>query len=538
MRLVTGPAGSGKTSLVLEGLREAAGRSNTAVRLLVPTATMALHLQNRLARDGLVFRPGLIQTLSRFVDDWVEAVPQVPETVLRLMVEAAAARVNRAEFAQVADLPGFIDSLARAIGDFSSAGCDSARLEHSLPETPLGPAFLAIYREVERELKRRGMAMRATRLQLAARRIEAEGAGGLKTIWLDGFYALPDPELAVVGALANRAEVTVTLPASPATEPTRDRLLAIGFSETCLARRRPAPATVLVTAASREREADEIARRILEQSRAGRPFREIGIVVRSPETYAPLLRATLERFGIAARFYFDGRLDANPAIRCLAGAVDGMLEGWDHEAILAVLRLAPRTSSLLATDRFDFRVREQVPNRGLHRLRELLRLESNQPLSSAAERIAGMLDRLALLEEWRPLVLDSSEWVLRFRTLRDLFSPARPAEPADHELALAWRSQVEALDLFDQSLDEAALAAEPNGPVALPVWWRAVKSVLRLTPLRTVDRRRNVVHVFDAHEARQWELPVVFVCGLVEKQFPRFHRQDPFFPDAARAAQG
>jgi len=29
-------------------------------------------------------------------------------------------------------------------------------------------------------------------------------------------------------------------------------------------------------------------------------------------------------------------------------------------------------------------------------------------------------------------------------------------------------------------------------------------------------------------------LPVVFICGMVEKQFPRFHQQDPFFHDAAR----
>src|SRR5581483_1068643 len=35
--------------------------------------------------------------------------------------------------------------------------------------------------------------------------------------------------------------------------------------------------------------------------------------------------------------------------------------------------------------------------------------------------------------------------------------------------------------------------------------------------------------------ARQWVLPVAFVCGMVEKQFPQFHPQDPFFPDAARA---
>ena len=43
-----------------------------------------------------------------------------------------------------------------------------------------------------------------------------------------------------------------------------------------------------------------------------------------------------------------------------------------------------------------------------------------------------------------------------------------------------------------------------------------------------------MVHVMSAHEARQWVLPVVFVCGMVEKQFPQVHQQDPFFADPAR----
>ena len=83
-------------------------------------------------------------------------------------------------------------------------------------------------------------------------------------------------------------------------------------------------------------------------------------------------------------------------------------------------------------------------------------------------------------------------------------------------------------------MDEAAEALGER-PVDLNEFWRAAKSVLRLTPLRVEDGRRNVVHVLGAHEARQWRLPVVFVCGLVEKQFPKFHTQDPFFPEAARA---
>jgi ATP-dependent helicase/DNAse subunit B len=39
--------------------------------------------------------------------------------------------------------------------------------------------------------------------------------------------------------------------------------------------------------------------------------------------------------------------------------------------------------------------------------------------------------------------------------------------------------------------------------------------------------------MLSAHEARQWVLPVVFVCGLVERLFPKVHRQDLFFPDGA-----
>jgi thymidine kinase len=76
MLLLTGPAGSGKTSRILERFREAARRRDSGVRLLTPTATMAQYLQNRLAREGYVFRPALIQTLSRFVDSYTADLPQ------------------------------------------------------------------------------------------------------------------------------------------------------------------------------------------------------------------------------------------------------------------------------------------------------------------------------------------------------------------------------------------------------------------------------------------------------------------------------
>ncbi len=529
MRLIVGPAGSGKTTLVLNQLREAVRAANHAVRLLVPTATMAQHLQNQVAREGLLLRPQLIQTLSAFVREWCGEAREAPQAVVYLVVEDAVRRAGMPEFSPVADTPGFCASLARTIEELASAGCRAARLRGALPDAPLAAAFLAIYQEVERQLENRGMALRGWRLERAAERIAAEGAGGIAAIWLDGFHALPDPELGVIAALGRHTDLTLTASESDLSEAMRARLAEMGFRAERVARSRPAPATALMKAANIERECEEIARHILEQAAAGRPFREMAIVVRNDDIYVPVLRTTLERFAVPARFYFDERLERHPVARYLAGAVDAMLGGWDHAATLPVLRLAPRFADSDAMDRFDFAVRDQLPSSGLAALKELAR-------ESFAERLEPLLDRLGALEEWRALSLAPKDWVERLAQLRLLFRPD-VALPASHELALQWRSQAEALDLFDDAVAEAALAApEPAREIPLEPFWRMVKSVLRLQVLRLDDQRRNVVHVLSAPEARQWVLPVVFVCGLVEKQFPRFHPQDPFFPDAARCA--
>jgi ATP-dependent helicase/DNAse subunit B len=528
-QLITGPAGCGKTAYVLDRLRLALKTGNRAVRLLVPTATLARHLQNRIAREGFVLRRGLIQTLSGFVEDFAAEAALASDAVLYLIVEEAVRRVNREEFARVAHMPGFCASLARTIEEFASAGCDSARLEKAGVEAPLATAFVAVYREVDRELARRGLVLRAARLERAARRIAAEGLGGIETVWLDGFHALPDPELELIAALTRHAEVALTLPETGLAGGLRERLSSLGFHEQRLARVRSSPALALVAAPGIEREAEEISRMILEQAAAGRPFHEMGIVVRTAETYVPVLRSALERFGIPACFYFDERLDEHAAVRFLTVAVDSMLGGWDHAKTLEVLRGAPRFAVSNGMDRFDFAVREQLPNAGLGGLKKLA--EEN-----GSDKLLPLMDHLASLEEWRSFVLAPKDWAARLSTLRNLFRPnvAQVAEPHTREMALEWRRQAAALGQFAKTLEEAAAALDPAVEIPLEPFWKAVNSALRLTPLRMDDGRRNVVHVLSAPEARQWVLPIVFVCGMVEKQFPRPHRQDAFFPDAAR----
>ncbi|HXI42001.1 MAG TPA: PD-(D/E)XK nuclease family protein [Bryobacteraceae bacterium] len=529
MQLFTGPAGSGKTFTVLEGLRAALRRKDASVRVLVPTVTMAQHLRDEIARGGIVFSPSVLQTLARFIEPWVKDLPQVSAPVFELLVEKCVLRANRLEFAKVAHLSGFHARLAAVIEECDTAGCDARALREGLPAAGLTRALAEVFDEVSRALNGRKLGLRATRLALAAARILESGAGPAKTIWLDGFFSFTDPELALIEALSKHADVTVTLPSDEIAAATRARLLAMGFEEKTLAHDRIPPTRELFVAPSIEREADEIARRILEEAAAGRSFREIGIIARSPEIYVPLMRATLERFGIPARFYFDSILMDQAAVRFLAGSVDAMLGGWEHAQTLDVMKLAPGAGISAPMDRFEFLVRERLPGVGLDALAEVAR-----QIESADKRLARLLERLGELYAWRSLALKPTEWCAQFCKLRAIYHPARPGDGVSHETALAWRSQAQAVDAFEGVVAEAASSFDLETKLALGDFWPAVKTALRLTPLRVADQRRDVVHVLSAYEVRQWELPVVFVCGLVEGQFPRYRPPDPFLPEPAR----
>jgi ATP-dependent helicase/DNAse subunit B len=532
MLLLTGSPGSGKSHLIVESVRAELRRGASDFRLLVPTATMAEHLKNQLAREDLPLRPGVVTTLARFVAPWVREYPEIPPASLELLVDRVLATKAPEQFARVARLPGFRRSLSELIEEFSSAGCDCWRLaqllEAGLPEAPLAGAFLAVYQNVEQETIRRGWAPRAIRLRGAAEEIRAFGLGPIHRIFLDGFFTLGAPELHLIDALCSQAAVTVALPSWEGSTEAREALRAMGFAERILkgpARR--APHRTLVTATNIDQEAEEIARRILEQAGKGRQFREMGIVLRSRTPYVPVLRTVLERFGIPARFYFSEPLANHATVRYLSGAVEAMLGGWDHADTLELLKMAPSGfATTPACDRFEFTVLSQLPGNGLKQLREL----SDDP------KLLALLDRLSALAPWAGMRQTPAQWAAACHALRGLVRTPAIEDGVSHDRAALWRSQAAALEAFGEAIEEAAGALVSDQPVPFSDFWRAVTLVAAGTPLRVADGRRNVVHVMDVYEARQWELPVVFVCGLLEKQFPLYPSPDPVFPEAARRA--
>jgi ATP-dependent helicase/DNAse subunit B len=483
--LITGPPASGKSRIAQERFLAASDSI-----LLTPTATMAEHVRNELARHGFPVRPNRILTLAGFLEQRVGR-PASP-AMLDLAIQEALDELRPARFLDVARYPGFRHSLANLIEEASAN---------------VVPRDLAlVFQYVERSLARRGTALR--RDHLAA--VSANPQNLPRRIVFDGFFSFAPGECEFLESLARRAELFVTLPVWAGAEPALGRLLRAGFlEEQCRGVQRQAE-TGAFCAPTLEREMEEIAGRILSEAAGGRSFREIAIVLRSREPYGPALQTTLARFGIPARFYFADALIEHPAIEYLSRVVQAALREWDQASLLSALRMpVSGFGTTIEGDAFDFALREKLPAKGL-------------PGGAPAT-----FNRL----EWMRERFDQQEWADRLKTLRSLI----PVNLEDIETA---RSVDAALRAFEKVLDETAALLSERSAIPLAEFWNQVETGLRLEPLRHVDRRRNVVHVMDVFEARQWELPIVFVCGMVERHFPLYHREDALLGDAARARAG
>ena len=496
---------------------------------------MAEHVRHELARSGFPVRPARVGTLAHFLDGW-GLPPTPPESLLHILIADALVRLRPARYAAVLDSRGLHAELVTLMQDVSGM--------RDRGEAEFGQDLASVFEDVEARLNAQGFALRNRRLHGAAEKLRSGQAEAPPLTIFDGFFTLSAVECELIEALAERGSVTVTLPEEGRS---RDRLIGKGFQETRLTELWRGPERIVFSTATPEREAEEIARRILDLAALGRSFREMGVVLRSREPYGALIETALARFGIPARSYFLDPLASHPAVSFMAGVVRAMLGGWDYVALGELLRQP--VSGVGATaegDRFDFDLREKMPGRGL-----------------PDEVRPDLLGRFQKIAVWRRERLQPAQWAERLTALGELvvqppvpkMAGRRPAplavddlEPSgaglrpasdssDRDQVAAWRSTAAAGARFDEVVAAAAEFAGSDA-VLLEDFWRRVETALAVETLQVDDRRRDVVHIMDVYEARQWELPVVFVCGLLERVFPKYHGENPVLGDAARRRLG
>jgi hypothetical protein len=420
--LITGPPASGKSRLALQRFLSSPG-----AWLITPTATMAEHLRNELARAGAAIRPRQVMTLAHFLDGRPDIPAATPLALVHLLIQQALRQLQPARFQVVARYRGFHNSIARLMEE-APAG--------TLPED-----LAAVIEFVERGLENRGYATRNARLIIASENLENLPPH----IIFDGFFAFSPAERKLIEALARTSSVTVTLPESDS------HLAGAGFVEHKITGAHRHAQTVSFAAPTLEREVEEIARRVLDGASRGRPFREMGVILRARQPYAPALQTTLARFGIPARFYFLNRLDQQPAIAYLRRIVRAMLAGWDHGELLAALRMP--VSGIGATpegDRFDFEIRERLPGAGLP-LPSEHRLKSVPPSTSVAPASACEFSEL---DPWRRERLTPVEWASRLKKLRSLIPQPVVGDCVERSKVEMWRINAASLDAFDTIMDQ------------------------------------------------------------------------------------
>jgi hypothetical protein len=188
--------------------------------------------------------------------------------------------------------------------------------------------------------------------------------------------------------------------------------------------------------------------------------REIGVVVRSELPYVPAPAPGLDRFGVPARFYFAEPLAEHALVRYFSLLVDGALSGWDFETLLPALEMP--LSGIGATDagdRFVFKVREGMPDKGLDALCAVAR-------SADANEVAARLAALRPLDEWRSLTLAPGEWAARLPGAPHASQGRRPKLPATAERFWCG-GRTPPRERFREVLDETAGVLGDQAPMPL-----------------------------------------------------------------------
>ncbi len=519
--LLIGPPGSGKTHFVLEAL-EAAVREGRAAesKLIVPTTSMARHLLHTLARRGLVVPGNLVQTIAEVVQAAAPGAREASPAMEAYLLREALRQISPAAFSGLEASSGLRRRIAQSAQEFWAAGADNLQLD-GLVKSGLQRAFLEVFRRFEEMLAEAGLVHRNQRIAQAAAAFRRSGLGPVKRVYLDGFVRFTKQEQAFVEALAEQSEsIVITMPDGLAPYPFQQmgsRFLPSG--------RRPAPSPEIVAAASPRDEVLEVARRILADER---PLRQFGIVLRSQPQYAPLIEEIFGALRIPFRMRSERKLAGHGVVRYLRRWLGAVGEGFPAEAVLELV-CSPLSPVGGFTDVFDFAVRQKLPGDGL----DFLRAEA-----SGRADILKLLDALPVPGEWPRRTRSGRQWAQDARQLCSrLLKRMKPVPDVEPQRLLAMKERARAEAQFDAALDAAAdLGLETaDEPIAFEAFVERLDEALAATPLAAPDDRREVVQVLTAYEARQWALPVVFVCGLVEGWFPRKPAQDVFFPDADRA---
>ena len=577
--LITGRAGSGKTRSVLDRAADWIRQGREAeCLLLLPTQGQVDHVKGLLLREtGHAFRDLFAHTFFTFCR---MLFPGPPEALLSeegrdFLLGDLLEGEKLPAFEGVREFGGFRRILGETFQELKDNGVTPEKYAREILR-PLGGdreaeprhrdlgKALAAY---QRLLQDRGRRDKEDLFLGAVKRLEEEAAllSDRKLLLVDGFHDFTPVQFHLLRILSARIpESVVTLsfdvgqpdrPPFQVSAGTRAALRDLGFLEQPRkGNHRTADPTLrrveeglfaggadkiaagnslrILRAPRRETEVEGIARAILRLAREqGVPWSDIAVLFHDLGDETDLVEGTFERFGIPVRVYQPRPLDRQPVVRFLLD-LGGTLSGpIDSDRFVRLLRSGYVARLPHAeVDRLDACLRE-IPAPAVMGEWQALALKLDLPgvkralksISETRERIATRRDSSRFGKFWREL----------FRALAlpggleeiDFLGESGPHGPRE----------CAAIEAFWSVVEEAQTRREGgSGNAGLAAFLKDIEQEAAEATFRPRDRRRDVVNVISAREARQWEVPCLFVAGVLERRFPPMPAEGLFFDDADR----
>ncbi|MHB0914324.1 MAG: PD-(D/E)XK nuclease family protein [Thermoleophilia bacterium] len=575
LRIICGPARSGKTARAVEAFGDALDSGRRPV-LIAPGRPDVYHIQRRILRERGALSDAFITTFNWFVLNCGSGEPvgrRATRIERQLVLRAAVRKAHPLEYLnRSAGYDGFIDSLGDLISEVQAAGLAPdgfAEACRDLLPQGLNNDIFKLLLEYHDALVQQGLIDSETEYLRAISALEDDPAPLTgRAFIVHGFHDFTPPQLRLLKLVAdNAAELLVTLPFVPDSPAYRT---SAGYFETMSAwpgttseflvsgddddipgsdlyhlrrelfsaspsRKSPEGSLRILEGAGVRGQAELVAAEILALNRKeGTSLDDIVVVCRRLGADARALLSVFDEYGIPWDYSGLEPLRDNPVGRMAIALLDlVMIQG----GMQPVSGSGGAGASLLGF------LRDAMP--GYHKVDELDRVV----------RLRGIDEIGALLEEWNAIggrslreletlstaadtgvgaLAEAMEQILTDIIRRDFAGSDAIDGAASDAASTAREAELVSLVTLSGVMHEVATMSENGdlqGGAAAGLLREAIVPVMIDVPF---GNRRNCVRVTDPHRIMSQQFDAVFICGLLEKQFPAIQRVDPFINEENR----
>ena len=570
--LLTGSAGSGKTRFCLnelaQVLNDSKSRLSSDVLYILPNAEHRERVTDLLLRQSIPgFFGNVISTFDEILDSLLRfgEIEFASDITRQLILKEICNASELSYFREAAKTRGFVELILGTISELKESLIGTNDFEKITTQLKTQfPHFSEkyddislIYSKYEKRLSELQLRDRHDALFLLEEKLKSGTFNvnrfQFKQVWIDGFFDFSNLQLSFIRLLAAHSDqITITLTYEPNSKrkhlfliasETRNTILKIGFRDQALPKKTYRfqneilnhveenvfsdgsikidsgnSAVTILDATGIAGELEMIAREIKRIASISKiNFSDIALLFRNVNPYAGALRSVFAHYGIPIEVHEREELRFNPLAKAFASLIKILVNGWAREDVFNFLK-----SGYIKLDRefvWEFEraaLREGILNGRDHWLKRfpvapftaLNEIDQKLSAASGALEIANILRQsiksLGLSNLDTKLTDENQKDFAALKRLDGLFLEIC-RKHKDESVNFKWFSEI-LLRLIDIDL------------------------------FAFHSRDKNKVQIYNVSLARQKEYRIVFIPGLLEKNFPIQIKEDPILSDSERQA--